>query len=79
MKRLTIFLILMLSVLRNEAQAVFFGIGDLPGGSVESMALGVSADGMTVVGSSRPGPGVQAIRWTMATGIMPLGIPPNTL
>ena len=57
MKRLMIILILILSVLQNEAHATFMGIGDLPGGIVESMALGVSADGMTVVGSSRPAGG----------------------
>ena len=39
------------------------GLGDLPGGAVDSTALGVSADGSVVVGMSHSGQGVEAFRW----------------
>lgn len=59
----------------------FQGLGDLPGGLYSSEAWGVSADGTAVVGrgwSSDPvwpnGPlGIQAYRWTSATGLVGLG------
>jgi uncharacterized membrane protein len=41
----------------------FQGIGDLPGGLVESLAVGVSADGSTVVGRSHVDGGYEAVRW----------------
>lgn len=50
------------------AQPSFQGLGDLPGGAIESAALGVSADGKTVVGFSASSNGVEAIIWT--NGIM---------
>lgn len=37
-------------------------LGDLPGGSFESKATGVSADGKTVVGTSMSTNGVEAFR-----------------
>ncbi|MCA1958668.1 MAG: hypothetical protein LDL14_09095, partial [Nitrospira sp.] len=57
-----------------SAQAAeFIPLGDLPGGSFSSMALGVSADGSVVVGVSRSGSGDEAFRWTEATGHGGLG------
>lgn len=41
----------------------FQGIGDLPGGSVDSRAFGVSADGRTVVGQSTSSAGAEACVW----------------
>ena len=41
----------------------FQGIGDLAGGTFESVAYGVSADGSTVVGHSQSAAGKEAIRW----------------
>jgi probable HAF family extracellular repeat protein len=55
------------------------GLGDLPGGSFASGANGVSADGSVVVGSSRifgtsgNAFGIEAFRWTQATGMVGLG------
>jgi len=43
--------------------ASFQGVGDLPGGTVESAAYAVSADGRTIVGSSVSSNGVEAFRW----------------
>ncbi len=54
-------------------QAFFTGLGDLPGGSFESWAYGVSADGSTVVGVSYSAQGSEAFRWTEATGMLGLG------
>jgi uncharacterized membrane protein len=41
----------------------FQGMGDLSGGQLDSIAIGVSADGSTVVGSSSGVNGVEAVRW----------------
>ncbi|MCE9596216.1 MAG: hypothetical protein K8S98_18655 [Planctomycetes bacterium] len=54
-----------------RAQA-FQGIGDLAGGTVDSTAFGVSADGSTVVGRSTSALGLEACRWN-ATGLVGLG------
>ncbi|WP_299152274.1 autotransporter domain-containing protein [uncultured Tateyamaria sp.] len=43
------------------------GLGDLPGGTYESTALGVSADGSVVVGQSRSLNGREAFRWVGGT------------
>jgi probable HAF family extracellular repeat protein len=43
-------------------------LGDLPGGSFQSYARGVSADGSVVVGESRSAPGTEAFRWS--AGVM---------
>ncbi|MCC6677540.1 MAG: PEP-CTERM sorting domain-containing protein [Phycisphaerales bacterium] len=51
-------------------------LGTLPGG-VNSLANGVSRDGLTVVGSSDDGTRVRAIRWTEAGGMQDLGIAPG--
>src|SRR4051812_21909598 len=50
------------------------GLGDLPGGSFDSRAFGISSDGRVVVGHSDAG-GLQAFRWTAETGMTPLGAP----
>ena len=49
------------------------GLGDLPGGPFTSQAIGISADGSTVVGSSFSAPGGQAFRWTSGGGMVGLG------
>ena len=67
-------------------RASFQGLGDLPGGTFSSTAYDVSADGSTVVGSSRiigkyePFPGEiiteetsEAFRWTQEDGMQGLG------
>jgi probable HAF family extracellular repeat protein len=51
----------------------FTGVGDLPGGAIESAALDVSADGLVVVGESESASGTQAFRWTPAGGMVGLG------
>lgn len=45
----------------------FQGLGDLPGGAVSSDALGVSANGNVVVGSSVGASGREAFRWSVGT------------
>jgi uncharacterized membrane protein len=44
-------------------------LGDLPGGSFQSDALGVSADGSVVVGFSDSSSGIEAMRWTSGGGM----------
>lgn len=63
-----------LSASAARAQS-FQALGDLPGGSVESHALGVSADGSTVVGRSAVAGGFEAFRWQngVLTGLGDLG------
>lgn len=60
----------------------FQGLGDLPGGSTESYALGISADGTTVVGagkSTASGIYTEGFRWHAATGMIALGdLPGNS-
>ena len=51
----------------------FVGLGDLPGGTFDSSASGVSADGTFVVGSSDSAQGREGFRWTLSTGIISLG------
>ncbi len=53
--------------------ARFIPLGDLPGGDFHSFAVGMSADGSTVVGTSYSVRGEEAFRWTEAEGMMPLG------
>ena len=53
--------------------ATFQGLGDLPGGGVQGYAIGVSADGTTVVGHSLSAAGDEAFRWTADSGIVGLG------
>ena len=49
------------------------GLADLPGGSVGSVANGISADGLTVVGTGSSAFGLEAFRWTQAGGMIGLG------
>lgn len=50
------------------------GLGDLPGGQVESSATGVSPDGTTVFGTSASSSSaVAAFRWTEQSGLVDLG------
>lgn len=51
----------------------FDGVGDLPGGAIDSIAEAASADGEIVVGGSNSGAGPEAFRWTRAGGIQGLG------
>jgi probable HAF family extracellular repeat protein len=48
-------------------------IGDLPGGTLLSIANAVSLDGTTIVGFSSSDAGLEAFRWTEALGMQPLG------
>jgi probable HAF family extracellular repeat protein len=49
-------------------------LGDLPGGSVNSFAWGVSADGSVVVGTGNSESGLEAFRWTRDSGMVGLGV-----
>jgi probable HAF family extracellular repeat protein len=49
------------------------GLGFLPGGSDESHASRISADGTAIVGFSDSPAGRQAYRWTLADGMIGLG------
>ncbi len=74
MKRLLIVLVTGLALLAwGPARADFIPLGDLPGGSFSSRATGVSADGSVVVGVGVSASGVEAFRWTAATGLVGLG------
>lgn len=66
--------LLLTTVLNRDAVgASFQGLGDLPGGSFSSEALGISANGMTIVGRSTSASGTEAFRWTLGGGMMGLG------
>lgn len=58
-------------------EAMFMGLGDLPGGHIYSIAQSVSADGTIVVGTSSSNSGgatgYEAFRWTAREGIVGLG------
>ncbi len=53
--------------------ASFEGLGDLPGGAFQSVAIRVSADGSVVVGEGESASGQEAFRWTAATEMVGLG------
>jgi uncharacterized membrane protein len=53
------------------------GLGDLPGGEVDSRALNVSADGGVIVGRGTNSLGIEAVLWTSAGGMMGLGYLPG--
>ena len=55
----------------------FQGLGDLPGGTFESAALRVSADGSVVVGNGTTTSGKQAFCWTQSEGMAGLGNLPD--
>ena len=48
------------------------GLGDLPGGSFSSRALGASADGSVVVGSGTSVNGTEAFLWTASNNMRSL-------
>lgn len=52
-------------------------IGDLPGGPDYAKALAVSDDGGVIVGSSNSENGLEAFRWTAASGMVGLGFLPG--
>ena len=56
-----------------EADPFFTGLGDLPGGSIYSRAMGISADGLVVVGDSHSTWDDEAFRWTEARGMVGFG------
>lgn len=56
-----------------QNQPSFTGVGDLPGGTVGSIAEAVSDDGTVVVGGSDSAAGPEAFRWTRAGGLQGLG------
>lgn len=58
-----------------RADLGFTPLGDLPGGSINSISKAISADGTTIVGysSSANGSGGEAFRWTAAGGMVALG------
>jgi probable HAF family extracellular repeat protein len=58
---------------RWTAATGMVGLGDLPGGVVNSTGVAVSADGAVVVGTSHSASGTEAFRWTEATGMVGLG------
>ena len=49
------------------------GLGDLTGGSYNSVGTAVSADGSVLVGNSLSASGIEAFRWTLAGGLVGLG------
>ena len=57
----------------ESSAATFTGVGDLPGGSFHSIAVGLSADGSTVVGRSNSASGPEAFRRANGSTIEGLG------
>ncbi len=61
----------------SSAQVIFEGIGDLDGGTFNSIAYGVSADGSVIVGVSNSSNGNEAFRWQngsmVGLGDLPFG------
>src|SRR5262249_16473594 len=57
--------------------ASFTPLGDLPGGTFQSGAFGVSSAGWTVVGSSSSAITTEPIRWSASGGMQRLGLLPN--
>jgi probable HAF family extracellular repeat protein len=53
--------------------ATFVPLGDLSGGTFQSLARDVSADGTVVVGTSTSEAGNRAFRWTLAGGMEDIG------
>jgi uncharacterized repeat protein (TIGR03803 family)/probable HAF family extracellular repeat protein len=57
--------------------ASFQGLGDFAGGDFDSLAQSVSADGSVIAGYGTTASGIQAFRWTAATGMVSLGNLPD--
>ncbi len=66
-----------LNAVRWSDQTGLSSLGELAGGDVASLALGVSNDGSVVVGVSDSDFGSEAFRWTQATGMVGLGDQPG--
>ena len=59
--------------------ASLIGLGDLGGGDYDSIALGISDDGQTVVGRSNGADGRnEPFRWTLSDGMTSLGSLPGS-
>ena len=58
---------------RQLLAAWFQGLGDLEGGSVDSYASAITADGSTIIGTSSSSLGNEVFRWTKTTGMKGLG------
>lgn len=58
--------------LMARADLAFIPLGDLPGGATNSMAYGVSANGLAVVGASSSASGTVAFVWTAGGGLTAL-------
>jgi len=56
-------LVALLLAARGAAAESFQGLGDLDGGTFDSAAYGLSADGGVVVGISQGASGLEAVRW----------------
>lgn len=68
----------LLSLAASPVRAeLFTGIGDLDGSIFNSQAAAISADGMVVVGYGWSAAGRQAVRWTLAGGMVGLGFLPD--
>lgn len=61
-------------VMNSVVAAEFTGLGDLPGGPQRSLALGLSADGVNVVGSVGSSAGDEPFVWSGSTGFTGLGL-----
>jgi probable HAF family extracellular repeat protein len=64
---------LSLAAAQAAQAASFTPLGDLPGNAFYSVANGISADGLVVVGQSRGKNGEEAFRWTQSGGMVGLG------
>jgi uncharacterized membrane protein len=60
-----------------SAGATFMPLGDLPGGSFDSTAFGISADGRVVVGQGTSDLGHEAVVWMPPSGPLSLGPSPG--
>jgi len=63
--------------LHAEAALDFQGLGDLPGGTFESLPRYLSPDGKTVLGISSSGPSFSSFIWTEDGGMMEASIFPS--
>lgn len=58
---------------QNAHAQSFVPLGDLPGGTLSSRAVGISGDGSVVVGQGTSASGSEAFRWTSDGGMVGLG------